>query len=91
MVSKPGLSLLEMKDLKFILSVSSSYYAKILPMYRKSLEHRRLRRAKVKNPKGLRVKVHPIRRVGAVCMPPRVPASPMFPVPQSSVSPQSNT
>jgi hypothetical protein len=90
MVSKPGLSLLEMKDLKFILSVSSSYYAKILPMYRKSLERRRLRRAKVKNPKGLRVKVRQIRRVAAVGTPPRAPAPPMFPVPQSSMFPQSN-
>lgn len=48
----------------------NSYYAKILPLYRKSLEHRRLRIRRVKNPKGLRVRIYPIRHVAVINMPP---------------------
>lgn len=84
MVSKPALSPSEMRSLKLILTVSSSYYARILPLYRKSLEHRRLRIG-VKNPKGLRVKIRPVRHVAMVSLPFLVAASPTFPVAQSNM------
>lgn len=91
MVPNPGLSPSEIRDLKLVLSVSGSHYAKILPLYRKSLEHHHFRRGKVKNLKGLRVKIHPTRRVAATNVSPRVPTSyalhlsPGFPIPQSNV------
>ena len=85
MVPKPGLPPPAITFLKLILAVSKAYYAKILPLYRKSLEHRRLRRGKVKNPKDLRVKIHPTRRATVVNVPPRIPLLSKFPTPKPSV------
>ena len=84
MPPKTGLSPPVITSLKLILTVSNTYYAKILPLYRKSLERRRLRRGKAKNLKGLRVKIFPTRRAAAIDMPPRVPLSPKFPATQPS-------
>jgi hypothetical protein len=75
----------EIASLKLILTVSNAYYAKILPLYRKSLEHLRLRRGRVKNLNGLRVKIYPFRRKAATNAPPRVPLSSTFSVPQPSM------
>lgn len=89
MVPEPGLSPSEIRNLKLILSMSSSYYAKILPLYRESLEHRRFRRGKVKNFKGLQVKIYPTRCVAVTGVSPLVPASYAFPVsPAFTVQPQ---
>lgn len=58
MVSDRSLPPPAMAFLKLILVVSKAYYAKVLPLHRKSLEHRRRRRhGKVRNSKGLRVKI----------------------------------
>lgn len=88
MVPKPGLSPSAIRELKLILSVSSSYYAKILPLHRKSLEHRRFHHRKVKNLKGLRVKICPTLRMVASSVGPRVPASCTFSIPPASRVPQ---
>lgn len=85
MVSKPGLSPPAITSLKLILAVSNAYYAKILLLYRKSLECHRLRRGRVKNLKGLRVKIYPTRRAAATNVPRRVPLSLKFPSPRPSV------
>lgn len=76
MPSKTGLTHWEIVSLKLILAVSNTYYANILPLYRKSLEHRRLRRGRVKNLKSLRVKVDLTRRAAAINVLPRAPKFP---------------
>jgi hypothetical protein len=88
MVPKAGLSPSAIRDLKTMLSVSSSYYDKILPLYRKSLEHRRFRRGKVKNVKGLRVKISPTQHITATSVSPiscTLPVSSAFRIPQQSM------
>ena len=85
MVSKLGLPPPAFVSIKLILAVSNAYYAKILLLHRKSLEHRHLRRGKAKNPKSLRVKIYPTRHAVATNVPPRVPLSPKFPAPQPSM------
>ena len=85
MEPKLGLSPPAIASLKLILTVSNAYYAKILPLYRKSLEHRRLRHGKIKNLKCLQVKILQFRRVAATIVPPRVPLSRRFPAPQPNV------
>lgn len=85
MESKPGLSPPVIAFLKLILAVSNAYYAKILPLYRKSLVHRRLRKRKVVNLNGLQVKIFSFRRMVAINVPPRVPLSSKFPAPQPSM------
>ena len=89
MVQKPGLSPSTIRDLKLVLSVSNSYYTKILPLYRKSLEHRRFRRGKVKNFKGLRVKIHPTLHVTTTTVSPHIPSLCTFPVSPVLAIPQS--
>ena len=76
MVPKPALPPSAMRDLKLVLAVSSSYYAKILPPYRRSLEHRRFRGGKVKNPKGLQIKIYSAWHTAVTSVPPRIPVSP---------------
>ncbi|KAF9647475.1 hypothetical protein BDM02DRAFT_3187909 [Thelephora ganbajun] len=85
MVSRPGIPPSALTTLKLILSASNTYYAKVLPLYRKSLERRR---EKVRNPKGLQVKIHPARRAAAIIVAPWVCLSPKFPAPHPSINPR---
>lgn len=85
MEPKPGLPPPAIASLKLILAVSNAYYAKILPLYRKSLERLRLRHRKVENLKGLQVKIFSFQRAVVVNVPPRVPLSSKFPAPQPSM------
>lgn len=85
MASKRGLSHKVFGSLQLTLATSNAYYAKTLPSYRQSLQQRRLRRGKVRNTKGLRVKIRPVRRAVAVNVHPRAPLSLRAPAPQPSM------
>ena len=88
MAPKAGLAPSAIRDLKTVLSISSSYYDKILPLYHKSLEHRRFCREMVKNVKGLRVNISPTRQMTATSVSPiscTLPVSSAFRIPQQSM------